>query len=259
MVSTRREHTAWTAMAADAQARTAVASVRTALAGVARRHSVDVFLQGSYANTTNVRDDDDVDIVVRSEVGDVREVVTAALIECFGADAVHQRDKCVTVDGRPGSARANIVPCVQHVATRGPKSDDIIEGIAIEPRRSKRVVSFPLEHISNGHRKNAACTGRYKETVRQVKRLFDRVVEQRVLSRSVATGFLLECMTFNAPAGRFVPDDSERLRSVVLWLKTTEKSHFRSCDGIHRLFQTDPGQFDIATAQTIADALWQAL
>lgn len=258
MVSTRREHTAWTAMAADAEARAAVASVRTALTDIARRHSIEIYLEGSYANGTNVRDDDDVDIVVLSKVADVRDVVTAALTDYYGAGTVHPRDKCITVDRRSGSVTANVVPCLQHLH-RGSRADDVIEGIAIEPRRGGRIISYPLEHIRNGHAKNALCAGRYKETVRQLKRLRDRVIEHDALDRSIAPGFLLECMAYNAPASRFVADDSERLSSVVLWLKTTEKSHFRSCDGIHRLFQTDPGQFDIAIAQTIADALWNGL
>jgi len=245
-------------MAADALARAAVASVRTALTDLERRESVEIFLEGSYANGTNVRDDDDVDIVVMSKAADVREIVTAALIDYYGAAAVHLREKCVAVDGQSGSVTANVVPCVQYLH-RGSRADDPIEGIAIDPRGGGRIISYPLEHIRNGHAKNALCAGRYKETVRQVKRLRDRVVEQGALDRSIAPGFLLECMTYNAPATRFVADDSERLSSVVLWLKTTEKSHFRSCDGIHRLFQTDPGQFDFATAQTIADALWDGL
>ena len=42
-------------------------------------------------------------------------------------------------------------------------------------------------------------------------------------------------------------------------LKYADKLAFSSCDGIHRLFKTDPGGFEVATAQAIVDGLWETL
>ena len=53
-------------------------------------------------------------------------------------------------------------------------------------------------------------------------------------------------------------DDSKRLSEVVLWLKYANKADFRSCDGLHYLFRTDPGRFSVSTAQSILNALWEA-
>lgn len=64
MTTTETERRNWTAVGADTAAQRTYASVRVALEPVLQRHDVDVFLQGSYANHTNVRVDSDVDIVV---------------------------------------------------------------------------------------------------------------------------------------------------------------------------------------------------
>ena len=72
-----------------------------------------------------------------------------------------------------------------------------------------------------------------------------------------APGYLLECMTYNVPPSEFVPNDSARLNKVVRHLKFAEKARFMSCDGIHTLFGTDPGDFSVSTAQHVIDALWE--
>jgi hypothetical protein len=60
----------------------------------------------------------------------------------------------------------------------------------------------------------------------------------------------------------FVHDDQERLRDVVLHLHISDVDDLRqflSCDQIHRLFVTDPGQHDESTAQRVLKELWEVL
>jgi hypothetical protein len=288
MTSTSQEHENWTAAGSDAAAKNTYASIRKALEGIEKTRDVEIFLQGSYANATNIRADSDVDVVVMTRqtfrgasdrlgpwararfndlppatftASDLRAEVTAALRDYYGAARVHPRKKCIQVDGTSGFVDADVVPCLQYRWYTKPDSDltrDFIEGVAIQPTVGEQIINFPKEHIKNGQSKNAACNGRYKATVRQVKRLRNRAVDQGVLADGVAPGYLLECMVYNVPPAEFVADDSKRLSNVVLWLKFASKAGFFSCDGIHRLFQTDPGKFDAATAQTILDALWEA-
>jgi hypothetical protein len=289
MTSSAAERSNWTAAGSDASAKKTYDSIKTALAEIVQRRSVDVFLQGSYANSTNIRADSDVDVVVmtratfqgaserlastaRSEfdalpaatytAADLRREVTQALTAYYGSDRVHSRNKCVRVDRSPGYVDADVVPCLQYRWFTGPYANvaaDYKEGIAIHPLRGGRIVNFPKEHIGNGQVKNAVCGGRYKATVRQVKRLRNRAVDGGWLEEGVAPGYLLECMVFNAPTERFVSDDSERLIAVVLWLKHAAKEAFVSCDRIHHLFKTDPGNFSVVEAQRIVNALWEAL
>ena len=287
MTSTRNEHANWTAAGSDVAAQNTYTSIKRALREIESRRNVEIFLQGSYANATNIRADSDVDIVVMTKYTfegaterlglikkarydalppaeftpqDLRQEVTEALVSYYGSSRVHPRNKCITVDGGPGYVDADVVPSLQYRWFRREMSelDDFIEGISINPLRGDRIINFPKEHIKNGRTKNTACGGRYKETVRQVKRLRNRAVDEGRLKDGIAPGYLLECMVFNVPASDFVPNDSERLSKVILSLKYADKSNYKSCDGIHYLFKTDPGAFRIDVAQRIIDALWEA-
>lgn len=288
-MATAQEHSRWTAAASADAASSTYASIRRALQDIEREFDVEIFLQGSYANSTNIRDDSDVDVVVmtrltfhgaRERLGaqararfdalppatfrapDLRREVTAALVSYYGAARVHPRNKCIKVDKTSGYVDSDTVPSLQYRWYRSADSDlysDFIEGIAIHPADgSGTIINFPKVHIANGEAKNQQCSDRYKATVRQMKRLRNRAVDGGLLEGGVAPGYLLECMTFNVPADQFVYDDSQRLSSIVLWLKYANKDEFLSCDGIHHLFRTDPGNFDTPTAQRIIDALWEA-
>jgi len=289
MTSTSTEHTNWTAAGADTAAKNTYASIQRALKDLAARRNIEIFLQGSYANSTNIRDDSDVDIVVMTRrtfsgsvnrlgtlakaqwdrlpdatyhESDLRSEVIGALRDYYGAPRVHPRNKCIRVDGSDDYVDADVVPAIEYRYFAHPDADvtkDYVEGIAINPaNETGRIINFPKEHIANGQTKNEVCGGRYKKTVRQVKRLRNRAVDEGRLDDDVAPGYLLECMVYNAPVTEFVQNDSERLKEVVLWLHLANKSGFKSCDGIHDLFKTDPGNFDVGTADAIADALWGA-
>ncbi|CCH70202.1 conserved hypothetical protein [Phycicoccus elongatus Lp2] len=288
MASTPQERRDWTAAGSDVTAKNTYSSIKRALAILESAYNVEIFLQGSYANATNIRADSDVDIVVmtkrtfqgsRSRLSssqqarwdalpaatftesDLRAEVLSALSQYYGQSRVHSRNKCITVDAAPGYVDADVVPCLQYRHYPGPNSDisaGFVEGIAIHPLRGGQIVNFPKEHIKNGQAKNAECSKTYKATVRQVKRLRNRAVRNGMLRDGIAPGYLLECMVYNVPSSRFIADDSRRLLEVLSWLRVSSKASFKSCDGIHDLFATDPGGFSVSVAQEILDALWEA-
>jgi Nucleotidyltransferase domain len=287
-MSTSQEHVNWTAAGSDATAQKTYASVKSALAKFEQERNVEIFLQGSYANSTNIRADSDVDIVVMMKsvfVGaserlsgaalasfsalstakytatDLKRDVQLELEKYYGSARVHRRNKCIKVDASPGYVDADVVPCFQYryYNVSYVSIDSYVEGISITPDRGGQIVNFPKRHIANGQTKNGTLTqGRYKSTVRQIKRLRNRAVDLGYLADGVAPGYLLECMTYNTPNDRFVSSDSQRLQDVVLWLKHANKAPFLSCDEIHTLFGTDPGKFTVPVAQQIIDALWKA-
>lgn len=288
MTSSPSERSNWTGRGADTSAQNTYASIKAALKDIIAQRNVEVFLQGSYANATNVRADSDVDIVVMTKQAfsgnfdelstytrlawdslpaatyhesDLRAEVNAALVAYYGSSRVHPRNKCIQVDKRDGYVDADVVSCIQY--RWYPHSDpnlarDYIEGIQLFPLRGGSIINFPKAHIKNGQVKNGECLERYKATVRQVKRLRTRAVDEGLLAADAAPGYLLECMTFNVPANQFVADDSDRLLAVLAWLRVADKQGFLSCDRIHKLFRTDPGHFNASDAQQVIDALWEA-
>lgn len=290
MTSTANEHTAWTAAGSDASAQATYTSIKTSLEPVRHTLSLDIYLQGSYANATNIRADSDVDVVAQSDrtfasnkhvlsvaarqrfdaifssatyqAWELRRDVKQALVDYYGAGLVSEKNKCIKVAKRPGYVDADVVPAFEYRHFRSSDPVDVerdwVPGIMIYPLSGGRIVNFPKEHIRNGQDKNGRCGGRYKPTVRQMKQLRNRAVAEGRIQHSEAPGHLLECMTYNVADSKFVPDHSGRLSEVVLALKHADKSIFMSCDGIHTLFGTDPGGYTVAQGQKVIDALWAA-
>jgi hypothetical protein len=81
-----------------------------------------------------------------------------------------------------------------------------------------RIVNYPKEHIANGEAKNKGTSQAYKPTVRQIKRLRRNGVTNGLIAPDQAPGYLLECMTFNAPASAFSGDEAARVGAVLRWL-----------------------------------------
>ena len=290
MTSSTLERSSWTVSGSDSTAQKTYTSIKAALEPIRADLKLNIYLQGSYANATNIRADSDVDVVAESDrtfrsnktrlsamarqyydsiypaptyhAWELRRDIKNALVRYYGTPWVSDKDKCIRVAKRPGYVDADVVPAFQYRYFKSPDPSDVrwdwVEGIIIYPRSGGTIVNFPKEHIRNGQAKNKACGGRYKPTVRQVKRLRNRAVDEGRISKSESPGYLLECMTYNVPSSRFVSNDSERLKNIVLHLKFAGKARFMSCDGIHTLFGTDPGGFSVSQAQRVVDALWEA-
>lgn len=282
----------FTTQGAQDAAKATYAAVKVALEESRALRSVEweVFLQGSYANHTNTRGDSDVDIVVMltstfmpdirrlspaqvayyndrrvpgtTSQTEFRELVEAALIAYFGRGRVSPKNRCLRVAKRDGYVDADVVPCMQHrlytgyPPTSGPSW---IEGISIRPLVGPTIVNYPKEHRRNGETKNQACCGYYKPTVRQIKRVRRRAVDEGLLTKTAAPGYLLECLVSNVSNGYLGSDEVQRVRDAIGWLVRHSAEDLRrdmwSADRIHHLFVDDPGKHDAVAARRVLQTL----
>lgn len=265
------------------------ASIRRTLGESPRlqRYTFDVYLQGSYANHTNISGDSDVDIVVELEstitvetsrldagekaryqaqripatitIDEFRRDVEQVLTDAYGTRRVNPENKCIRVDGERGMIDADVVPALEHrlYTSWGTTGPSWIPGIEIRPRRGGSIINFPKEHIRNGEAKNGRANNNYKPTVRQVKQLCIAAADGEL------PGYVLECMVFNVPDQRFSEDQARsRLISVMATLSVASVDELRtywSCDRVHRLFVDDPGDHNPYTAVRVVKQMWDAI
>lgn len=286
----------WTQQGSQDAAKKTYDVVKTALilSDALDDYTYEVFLQGSYANATNTRGDSDVDVVVMltstfmpdtsrlTEVEKARHegqrvpgltgptefrlAVQEALVHYFGAGTVQSKNKCLFVPKSNGRVDADVVPAMQirrfhNFPAYG--QPDYIEGIRVSPLNGPEIVNYPKEHFKNGAAKNKACGERYKQAVRQVKRLRRLAVDEGLVGRGEAPGYLLECLVYNVPPTIFVVDEVERLTKVVAYLSgltpETLAARFKSCDEMHTLFHTDPGEHNQYTAARVLKTMLEML
>lgn len=186
--------------------------------------SVSIFLQGSYKNRTNVKQDSDVDIVVlhkdyyfpdtsglredekreymttftassytfkdyKSEVHNLMDVT-------FGVSSVVRKSKCIRINGNSYRVNADVVPCFVHRRIRSGGYVEV-EGVEFEQDSGPRISSFPKQHFDNGVSKNSHSKEMYKPIVRILKNVRNELIADGSISKDLVSSFFLECLVWN--------------------------------------------------------------
>jgi hypothetical protein len=215
----------------------------------------EIFAQGSRANGTYLEQGSDIDLVLMlpgvppSAWEGFRDDVLAGLGETH---RVRMGRRCLNVDD-PDSLFAEMVDVL--VATEFTRGTE--RGVFFRDLEGRPIVNFPKQHKRNGDRKDLRTGGRFKESVRAVKRL------KRSLGVD-APSYLLECLLYNVPDEVFLRDGSLGVSgagAALGWLGrlwADEPGVFAGLpcqNGVNRLFGPGPDQWRPAEAGTIIDVL----
>lgn len=252
-----------------------------------------VFPQGSYRNRVNVRQDSDVDVGVmchdfflprypagKSGVdfrisagsysfGQFKNDLEEALVAFFGQAAVRRGNKAFDIRENPYHVEADVAPLFelrQYFDSGGYRC-----GVALLPDNGGRIENFPERllaswpatplHYENGVSKNNATGRGYKGVARIVKKLRNVMEDEGIAAARPVPGFLIECLTWNAPDACFSRATWDaRLQAVLLhlWSNTKDDASCKDwCEvnGIKYLFHsTQP--WTRQRAHDFLDAAW---
>lgn len=229
-----------------------------------------LFLQGSYANNTNVKLDSDIDVVVMldsqfypkyrdgvtgqnygfstAQKIDIKGMIHNALCQYIGVNGVVTRkNKCITLKENNWRVSTDIVPCVEYRDYSNDFSFDknnYISGIKIITDNGEEIINYPKLHLKNGRKKNEETNYYYKKVVRIIKNIRN-LMEKSGLSVSAkdVSSFQLESLLWNVSDQWFPQyDDSYNLKiAKIVNILTQEKGKFINCkevNGIKPLFTT---------------------
>lgn len=233
---------------------------------------IKIFIQGSYANNTNVRTQSDVDIAIvqeevfqtiyRSGVTDQNYNFTIApdthktfkdeVQECleykFGSD-VERKNKSIKVHGNTYRKDADTVPCQRYRDYRQDfrvDPDNYIGGIVIKADDGTRIINYPEQHIANGRMKNNNTNFYYKKMVRIIKKMRYLMEEKLYLSPKEVSSFGLESILWNIPDNIFTKYSIYRYAfgEIVdfIYNNMEELSNYKEANGIKMLC---PSQNDV--------------
>jgi hypothetical protein len=232
---------------------------------------IKVFLQGSYANNTNVRTQSDVDIAVveedifrtkyRSGVTDVnygfsiassrsktfKDEVEQALREKFGSD-VSRENKSIKINGNSYRKDADSVPCRRYKDfssdyTNNP--DNYVGGILIKADSGEEIINYPEQHIRKGKEKNVATNHYYKKMVRIIKKMRYLMKDSGLKSANNVSSFALESLLWNIPDEYYLEYKDYRKVFIFHMLlhylnnHSNELDTYKEANGIKRLCPTE--------------------
>ncbi len=230
--------------------------------------SFEIYLQGSYKNTTNIRGDSDVDVVAQlnstfysnlsedqkrilriapASYGwpDFRVDILKALENYYGRNEIIKGNKTLKLKKGSGRLPADIVVCSQYRKYKTVNDSDYIEGMCFWTKNENRLVlNYPKVHYDNGVSKHDNTNKWYKPTVRIFKNM------RSFIYRDETPSYFLECLVYNVPHSNFGTSYQNSFCNVINWLNKADLDSFICKNGQHKLFGISPEQWNKTQAQT---------
>ena len=253
------------------------------------RPDFEIFLQGSYKNSTNIRADSDVDLVVeynkvyhrdlaRLSPGEVqryngchntvdygavnwRNDVERALRKKFPGQVQLGGGKAFKVITGPGNMTADVVPALlykQYTYFNTSQDEEFDPGIQFADSSGNITLNYPKLHIANGEDKNSQnrTGGRYKPTVRMFKNARNYASGRGLLPDGIAPSYFVECLLFNVLDVHYRgPGLRETYFNVVKYLMENPIAAFMCQNGQLALFGTASTQWNTTDASTFIRGL----
>lgn len=253
-----------------------------------------VFVQGSFRNRVNVRQESDVDVGVMLHeyflaqypqgkinadfgnsdagysFGQFKNELEEALVGHFGRASVTRGNKAFDIKATQSHVEADVVPLFEF--RRYWDDGTYRAGVALIPDSGgNRIENYPERlvnywpttplHYENGVSKNTATNLRYKGMVRVLKKLRVELEEAGNPTAADTPGYLLECLAWNAPDWCFSHETwAARVQSVLrfLWQNTADSkrcSDWCEVDAIKYLFHTSQ-PWTREQVHTIINDIW---
>lgn len=193
--------------------------------------NVEVYLQGSYGNTTNVWADSDVDIVLCHtgafyyDISRMSPAEQDAFKTNFSGNATYGYDefkrdaesfianaysgvstgkKAVKIPGGNSRRNADVLVCQQfrRYYSYSPSTPRCNYGVAFYAN-GERIENFPKLHAENCTAKHKATNQNFKRMVRVFKNMRNSMIEKGLFEDGVAPSYFIEGMLYNVANEHF--------------------------------------------------------
>lgn len=221
--------------------------------------SYETYLQGSYKNSTNIRGDSDVDIVVQlnstfyEDLSNLNESekqmhnsqfspatynwnnfksdIVSILESHFGKKYVIVGNKSIKVLSSNGRLPADVVPCAQYRRykryTGLYNSLDYIEGMCFWTTNEDRfIINYPKVHYENSVIKNRNTNQMYKPMIRIFKNARTYMDARNLFDKSLAPGYFIEGLIYNVMNNNFKTTYNQSMYEILNWLCNADFSEF---------------------------------
>lgn len=251
---------------------------------------IEIFVQGSYANNTNVKTNSDVDVCVmlkstfyaeypqgktREDYGFTAGTITfdeykgkvqRAVVKKFGSSCVTVGNKSLKIRSNTYHVNADVVVALMlknYKALNSVTPNKYIEGTRFYSSQGKEVTNYPQRHISNGKSKNIATNHNYKYLVRIFKRIRNMMVTDQIINGDVISSFLVECLVWNVPNSIITEDTSwtERVKESITYLYNSIKNsqHKEWCEVSEMLYLFVGRKWSDLEAKDFMHKMWSYL
>jgi hypothetical protein len=248
----------WSHQGSVTQSSATYATVKTSLEASDTKYAgkdIEVFLQGSYGNDTNIYAESDVDVVIRLDsiyhydvraltapelatfnanlipgtypYADYKTHVIAALVKSFGAADVQPGKNAVKIKTNGTRRSADVViatQCWSYYSGRWPLQYE--RGICFFTSSGDRIVNYPKQHSDNCTSKHQTTKQWFKPMVRILKNMRSKLVEDGAIADGSAPSYFLEGLLYNVPDDKFGKSYGDTFVAAMNWILQADRSKF---------------------------------
>lgn len=225
--------------------------------------NVDVHLQGSYGNNTNVWADSDVDIVLCHtgafyyDISGISQAEQDAFTAVFSGNATYgytefKRDaesfitrlyngvvtgkKALHLPGKNNRRNADVLVCQEfrRYYSYEPGVHGCHYGVAFYVNGS-RIENFPKQHADNCTAKHEATNQNFKRMVRVLKNMRNSMIEKGLLADKVAPSYFIDGMLYNVPNDKFTGSYQDMWVECFNSVVTADETKLTTASGLHWL------------------------
>lgn len=246
----------------------------------------DVYLQGSYGNSTNIRGDSDVDVVIELTSSFQRDISRLTndeklayskkysdsaysfssfrkeVIDClrgyYDNSKISEGNKALKIEGYSGRLNADIIIAINYrffFNVYESQNDRYVEGIAFQNKIGSWIYSYPKIHLANGVKKMNLTNDQFKSLVRIYKNIRGKLENDLKMPDKFLSSYLIESLLYNVPNQCFSGSFSDISFNSLKWLSEADFSSFKCQHELFNLFGTSEGQFSIPEATSFISAI----
>jgi hypothetical protein len=284
----------WSRVGSQTQSKETYATIRNALDDntAAYAGSIEIFLQGSYGNDTNVYGrDSDVDIVMLCDKAYFRDLsqlspteraayeaassgspsypfatfkadVIEVLKKKFSTDVDTSGKKAIKIKANGNRRSADVVICqdFRRYSKYTGSKDDYILGLGFLTIDGRLIENYPKFHSTTLTAKHQLTKQWLKPTIRIFKNIRNRLIDDNKLQRGVAPSYYLEGLLANAPVEAFGADYNTTVFNCLKWMNEVAESTLLCANSMFPLLgDNSPVKWNSANFQTYrsqAISLW---
>jgi hypothetical protein len=272
----------WSNVGSQTQSKDTYATIRNALDDKKAPYagSVEIFLQGSYGNDTNVfGKESDVDIVIlcdRSYFRDLSrltptelaayEAVTSSgtpaypfatfkadvikiLNGKFGADVDTNSKKALKIKANGGRRSADVLVCQEfrrYQKYTGAREDYTL-GVGFLTLDDTLIENYPKFHSTTLTAKHQVTNKWLKPTIRIFKNMRNRLIDDKKLAAGIAPSYYLEGLLWNAPNEAFGTSYNSTVFNCLKWMHGVDEASLVCANAMFMLLGDDsPVKWSVA-------------
>jgi hypothetical protein len=252
--------------------------------------NVDVHLQGSYGNNTNVWADSDVDIVLCHtgafyyDISGMSQAQQGAFTAAFSENARYvytdfKRDaesfitglyngvvtgkKALHIPGKNNRRNADVLVCQEfrRYYSYEPGLHGCHYGVACYVNGS-RIENFPKQNADNCTAKHQATNQNFKRMVRVFKNMRNSMIEKGLLADKVAPSYFIEGMLYNVPNDKFTGSYQDMWVECFNSVVRADETKLTTASGLHWLVRESSSvcwpSADFHTFTTALKKYWES-